>query len=333
MGLKLGSKVFVCIRRYPFRTALLFLVTAFLLLNVAAYLHAFAMLNFTTGRQRTPNPEHLSVPQKIKTLLTGVRIPKPVNRKTPKDYDLTFQTCRFEAKDKAELEAWYVPHENPKGTVVLIHGYATSKASVLPEARVFNEFGYASFIVDLRASGGSEGVRTSIGFHEARDAKTAVDFINSTYQQAPIVLYGKSMGGAAIFRSVYLGDVKPRAVIVEALFDRMLSTVQNRFGTMGLPSFPSANLLLFWGGWQCGLNGFEHNPAEYAEKVECPVLLMCGTVDPRVTVEQSVFLFSRLPGEKQLVNFPGAGHEDFLAADADLWKNSVSGFLATYVSP
>jgi alpha-beta hydrolase superfamily lysophospholipase len=67
---------------------------------------------------------------------------------------------------------------------------------------------------------------------------------------------------------------------------------------MGLPTFPAAQLLVFWGGVQQGFNGFRHNPAEYARSVKCPVLMMHGEHDSRVTVEQARNIFDNL-GERR----------------------------------
>jgi uncharacterized protein len=64
------------------------------------------------------------------------------------------------------------------------------------------------------------------------------------------------MGAVAVVRAVAVAPVNPSAVIVEGLYDRILSAIRNRFGSMGLPSFPSAELLAFWGGVQMGFPAF-----------------------------------------------------------------------------
>ena len=58
-------------------------------------------------------------------------------------------------------------------------------------------------------------------------------------------LYGISMGAAAILRAVHSCGVQPDAIIVEAVFDRMLATVGHRFEVMGLPSFPGLKCLFY----------------------------------------------------------------------------------------
>ena len=106
------------------------------------------------------------------------------------------------------------------------------------------------------------------------------------------------MGGAAILRAVAQLRVNPDAVIIESTFDSLLSTAKNRFTTMGLPTFPFAQLLVFWGAIQEGYNGFALNPADYATHVRCPVLMFQGGNDPRVTNAQAENLFNHLAGKE-----------------------------------
>ncbi|MEL7316305.1 MAG: hypothetical protein AAFN08_15385 [Cyanobacteria bacterium J06559_3] len=40
---------------------------------------------------------------------------------------------------------------------------------------------------------------------------------------------------------------------------------------MSLPSFPRAELIVLWGGWQQGINRFTHNPVAYAAATDSPV--------------------------------------------------------------
>ena len=51
----------------------------------------------------------------------------------------------------------------------------------------------------------------------------------------------------AILRAIAEYEVKPQRVIIEAVFDKMMSTVANRFTAMGLPAFPGTQILIFWG--------------------------------------------------------------------------------------
>ncbi|MDX2240118.1 MAG: alpha/beta hydrolase [Leptolyngbyaceae cyanobacterium bins.302] len=126
--------------------------------------------------------------------------------------------------------------------------------------------------------------------------------------------------------------VSPAAVILESPFDRLLSTVRHRFEAMGIPSFPGAELIVGWGGIQQGIDGFAHNPIDYAKAIKCPVLLMYGTSDQRVTSQEIQSIFDTLPGRKQLVVFSAIGHGS-LASDApSKWKQSVQQFLTKSIT-
>jgi uncharacterized protein len=320
------------LRAHPRLTACVAaLLAAFLAINVVAFNQAWAMTHFAIGGTRTGNPESLSWTEKLHVGLTGVSLPKPTDAVDPSTLGLNFETLRFGGATGNELEGWFIRHSQPRGVVIFAHGYGASKASLLGEASAVRKLGYSALLFDFHGSGGSEGRVTSIGVREADDVADAVTFVKGKWPKLPVVLYGQSMGSAAVLRAIAVNGIEPQAAIVECPFDRLLSTAENRFHAMGLPSFPAAHLLIFWGGVQLGFNGFRHNPIDYARKVRCPVLFLQGEKDPRVTLEQARAVFENLAGQKSFVLFPGAGHESLKAANTDLWAQSVSGFLATFV--
>ena len=132
------------------------------------------------------------------------------------------------------------------------------------------------------------------------------------------------------FRAVSQRDPGAQTLILECPFDRLLSTAQNRFAMMGIPSFPFAQLLIFWGGFQHGFSGFQHNPVHYATEVDFPVLRMNGELDDRVTKEQVTSVFDHIQIRKRLVFFPGTGHESCLPGNAELWQQTIEDFLGTF---
>jgi pimeloyl-ACP methyl ester carboxylesterase len=136
------------------------------------------------------------------------------------------------------------------------------------------------------------------------------------------------MGSAAILRACQQALIHPACLVLECPFDRLLSTVENRFTLMGLPSFPFARLLVFWGGLEQGFNGLDHNPREYARAVTCPTLFLHGEDDPRVTKPQAEDIFNQLSGPKHLELFEHVGHQSFLSARPERWKHCVQAFLS-----
>jgi alpha-beta hydrolase superfamily lysophospholipase len=310
------------------RSGVALLVGAFVLLNLLAWHHARAFTHFAESGSRTPPPERLSWTQRAGVLFTGATLPRPANRRTPADAGLPYDVRRFTAADGVPLEAWWVPRNGARGTVVLFHGYADAKDSLLRAARAFREAGQACLLVDFRGSGGSGGNATSIGYHEAEDVLGALAHVVATRAPRPHVLFGPSMGGAAVLRAVGDRGAVPDALILQYPFDSMLSTTRNRFRSAGAPAFPLAETLVFWGGVQQGFDGFRFAPAASARRVTQPALLMCGERDERVRPEDCRRVFDGLAGPKRLEMFAGAGHESLLAANPPQWRSAVETFLA-----
>ncbi len=300
-------------------------------LNVLAYRHAWSMTHFVQTGIRPPPPEKMTLWQKTKAAICGVEIPKPRNTKTPDDLQLPFTVHRFDSSDGIRCEAWHVPGADatPKGLCLLFHGFTNSKASMLPAAQSLHELGYDALLVDFRGSGGSDGQATTIGYREADDVAAACAFAERQWPGLPILLYGRSMGGAAILRAVAELQVRPQALILECPFDRLLATTKNRFKAAGLPTFPVAELLVFWGGIQHGYSGFAHNPVDYAAAVDCPTLFLHGARDIRVAPAEAREVFDGLQGEKTWKLLSGAGHENLSVARPDEWREAVVRFLNT----
>jgi dipeptidyl aminopeptidase/acylaminoacyl peptidase len=160
-------------RVHPWRTLFAGVFLAFLFVNVLAYRHARAMTHFVAVGQRTGGPQSLSTAQKIAVLFTGVQVPHPRSTSTPEDNGLAYSVHTFPGR-RGELEAWFIPHDQPRGIVLLFHGCAECKDRLLPEAEAFHALGYACLLVDFPGSGGSEGDVTTIGYREAEDVDAAV---------------------------------------------------------------------------------------------------------------------------------------------------------------
>jgi len=322
------------VHRRPFVSLGIVGLSGLLLLNVLAYAHAGAMTSFAREGAAPGRIETLSRAQKARALLLGVTVPRPFNQRTPADLELEYQALTCTARDGTSLETWHVPIEPSRGTVVLFHGYAASKAALLPEARELHALGFACLLVDFRGSGGSAGNETTLGFHEAQDVAAAAQLARSLAPGRPLVLLASSMGAAAVLRAIHTEGVLPDGLVLEAPFDRLLTTVENRFDRMGAPSFPAAHLLLFWGGVQRRIDGYSHDPVAYARAVTCPTLLLHGDADPNVTVPQARSVFEALATtDKAFVLLPGVAHEDYLAARPDEWRAAMRRFLRRWSDP
>jgi pimeloyl-ACP methyl ester carboxylesterase len=304
---------------------LLFLVLA---VNLLAFVQARATTHFApTG---TPLAALMTapLPQQIGALLTGVAIPRPQNHATPAAHSLPYETRMIALPNTEQLEAWYVPQPQPRGIALMFVGYAGVKEGALTPAATLYQFGYSSLLVDFRGAGGSSRDDQTLGIREAEDVAAAFAYARTQWPDLPVVLYGVSMGGSAILRAAAVAGVRPAGMILEAVFDDLRTTTRHRFDALGLPSWPAADLLLFWGGVQLGVNPFEHNPVGYARAVDVPVLLLYGEEDPWVLPVERQAIVDALRGPVELVTFPGQGHGGpYVYADPERWDAAVRAFL------
>ncbi len=299
-------------------------------LNVLAFNHARSFTHFSNNGRLIHNAGSLGFWVKALLLFTGVKMPRPENRCAPSELSENSVQFFIQTSDNAELDAWYCNLGEESPLVILFHGYAGEKTTLLSEAQLFLKRGYSVLLVDFRGSGGSSESYTTVGADEAEDVLATYQFYKNHMKHKNVYFYGQSMGAAALLRAIHLYDVDPDAIIVEGVFDSMLSTVAHRFEELNAPSFPGAHILLFWGGCQSGFNPFKHNPSDYAVSVGCPALFLHGEDDPKAPLNEVLNVFNPITTEKYLVVFPDTVHEPCFKSNRELWSDSVFTFLVNY---
>jgi alpha-beta hydrolase superfamily lysophospholipase len=297
------------------------ILALFILMNIVAFFHAYKFTHFSNSTEVKTKSEELSFGGKMKALFFGINNPRPQNKKKPQR---PYETIVLQSNKK--IETWLIKTDSSKGTVLLFHGYGGEKSSSLSLADVFLDMGYNTLLVDFMGSGGSEGNQTTIGFKEAVEVKACYDYILSTGEKN-IYLFGTSLGASAILKCINDHSLSPSGIILECPFGSLYKTTCARFKSMGVPKFPMAGLLVFWGGVQNGFWAFSYKPELYAKKVTCPALLFYGEKDERVSRKETDIIYSNMQGKKRLVTFPLAGHENYLNKYADEWKQEVTQFL------
>jgi len=308
------------------RLALLFALIL-IVLNVLAYHHARSFFVYTDGGERTPSPESLGALDKLRVLVSGIRVPKPKAHATPADFGISYESISVPGRAGVMLSAWRLPNTPRSPLVIVHHGYNSEKSGLLPEASRFHAMGYEVIMVDFAGHGDSPGNEVSLGIREAGDVAAVFAWARAQYPERPIIVYGHSMGGAAILRAMATVDVRPDAAVVESVFDTLLNAIRFRFALLGVPSFPAAEVLLFWGNQQLGVDGFSHDLVAYASEIDAPVLVSHGTSDNRASVAGARKVHDALRGDKQMLIIEGAGHVNPCLTGSEQWIEAVSNFV------
>ncbi len=316
--------------RAAVRIAVWLAVAGLVAVQPVACLHARAMTTYVDGAEApTATPEELSWSAKLRTLATGIVLPRPRVRTPPDAVPYEELEVRGEL---GRLACWLLraarepsgdDPRTPAGRAFLFPGYGQARDSLLGEALVLRELGWDVVLVDFRGCGGSAGEYTTLGWSEARDVVDVVDALRA----GRTLLYGQSMGAVAALRAVGELGLAVDALVLESPFDSLLNTVRHRFDAMGLPNRGLPELLVFWGGVLRGFDGFQHRPRDAARGVRAPVLVLRGAADTRVRADDVRAVVDSLAGPARLHEFAGVGHQACLRLAPAAWRAVVARFV------
>ncbi len=118
---------------------------------------------------------------------------------TASDFGLTENILSLKTDDNLSIWASEIPAAEPKAIIILLTGIEQpSITQFYPHAKMYQEKGYSSILLEVRGHGKSDGNKICLGYDEILDVKATLDYIKTKeeYKNIPIILHGVSMGGA-----------------------------------------------------------------------------------------------------------------------------------------
>lgn len=301
-----------------------FFLVQFILINVSGILYGYKLTHFYEPTSKSTQSASKNIFTKTWKLFRGPKFQKTLVTEVP---HFPFETIHLKTNSSLSIEAWYIPVDSSKGTVILFHGLGGNKSFMLDEAYQFMYLGFNTMLVDLRAHGNSDGNTTTLGIREAEEVKLAYDYVRHRGEKN-IFLYGFSLGAVVITKSISDYNIVPSGVILDTPFGNLKNLLEGRARVLGFPEEPFGFLVTFWSGVERGFNGFKHNTCDYVKSIKCPVLLQYGALDKLVTRQETECIFNNIAfGEKKLIVYPTSAHEPFLNKDPDKWRMEVKNFL------
>jgi pimeloyl-ACP methyl ester carboxylesterase len=248
---------------------------------------------------------------------------------SPADYGLSFEEVTFTSTDGVAISGWFLPGGTRNAVVACGHGLFRSRREVLDRAAFFRQQGYDTLLFDFRRHGKSGGERVTLGYQERRDFEGAVEFLRKERPEAPVVLYGVSMGaGAALLAARETPAVV--AVVADSPFLNIEHTVVHHVKLIfGLPRFPFASELLWFLEMRGGFDREDFDLEAAAEALgERPLLVIAGSEDDRMPpdLQKRVAEASKSPLSR-FVSFAGAGHGAAYRVATEAYQREVLSFL------
>lgn len=240
----------------------------------------------------------------------------PIGNWSPRD--LAYEDTWLATTDGVRLHGWYcrcpdsIPNwsRGPRPVVLYAHGNAGNLSDRAEHVRDWQRgAGVDMFLFDYRGYGRSEG---EPGERELYlDSRAAYHWLVHERGVEPtrIILLGSSLGGAV---ALELGlHAEHRCLILEATFTSLVDVAQRLYPWIPVrmvlrTRFPSADRI-----------------GRYRQ----PVLIIHGTRDSLIPVEQGRELFRRANEPKRLYEIPGADHNNCIAVAGRKYFDVVGNFL------
>jgi dipeptidyl aminopeptidase/acylaminoacyl peptidase len=240
--------------------------------------------------------------------------------------DLRFEDVIFTTEDDIALSGWYVPPQNG-AVIILLHGYEGNRMQMIPEARLLAAAGYGVLLFDFRGSGISEQAMVTLGDHERRDLRVALDFVEQQPGVERIGALGFSMG-AATLTQVAAEDERLQAVIIEATFPDLESTLEYRTRLLG----PISQLPSLWAIRERGVDVDDVRPVDDICAISPrPVLLIYGDQDVGVPPGSAQTMYDAACDPVELWIIAGASHGDYILTEPEVYPVRVLAFFEAYL--
>lgn len=257
------------------------------------------------------------------------------NKKAPARPNFKSEIWTIQSTDGLTLHATYfLPKNSSHKWAILIHGYGRDQTFAYDYAEEYLKHGYNVLTPDLRASGTSEGIYTTMGTLESQDIKIWAEKIVEKDSDAKITMHGVSMGAATVLMASAL-DIKNLCAVVEdcgytSAYEMFAAQLQVIFD---LPEFPVMKFADIVCKIKTGNFISDAAPIHSVANTKIPTLFIHGDADKLVPFEMLDRLYnaSNAPVKEKFV-VEGAGHADSKITDPPKYFERVFSFIDKYTN-
>lgn len=228
---------------------------------------------------------------------------------TPTEINLFYEDVRLQTADGVGISGWFVPHPQPRGTVLFLHGNAGNISQRLDTLALLHRLGLNTFIIDYRGYGRSDPVQpTEPGtYHDAEAAWRYLTEIRGL-DSARIVLFGRSLGGGV---ATWLAqEHRPRALILESTFTSVPDVAARHY-----PFLPVRQLMRV-----------RYPNVERLPTLNVPLLIVHSPHDTLIPFEHGQHLFEVANSPKTFLEISG-NHADGYLRSMAVYEPGLAAFF------
>ena len=248
-----------------------------------------------------------------------------------KKYSISKKEVFLHSKNNHKISGWHISISKPKGMVILVHGYSThkgGKSQMLGHAEYLKKAGFATFLVDLRSFGESDGGKVSFGLKEWEDLEVVYDYLRglSEYKSIKIGYLGISMGASTAINVVGKTG-KGDFVIASVPFADIDSIFVKDVLKRGYPVWLFQPFVKLATRLEYGKEYKSNFSINLISKVVVPILVIRSKKDDMVGDSDAIDLFKRA-NEPKFLWEADTGHDVFNDAPNE-FKKRVLDFLTS----
>jgi dipeptidyl aminopeptidase/acylaminoacyl peptidase len=231
----------------------------------------------------------------------GFRAPRIKERSNPEQLGLAYREISIPTENGKRLFAWFVPPpaSGPAPAVAVLHGWGGNAEMMLPLAQPLHRAGYAVLLFDSRNHGRSDSDGFSSLPRFAEDLEHALDWLaqQPDVDAARLAALGHSVGAAAaLLVASRCRDLAAVASI--AAFADPESMMRRFLAAHHVPYFPLGRAVLSYVQHAIGHRFSDIAPRNTIRQIHCPVLLVHGSDDVTVPVEDAMTIYAQRPGDQ-----------------------------------
>jgi pimeloyl-ACP methyl ester carboxylesterase len=205
-------------------------------------------------------------------------------------YPFPFDEVHFEMPDGGYVNGIHFKVPNSKGVVYYLKGNSRSVKGWGKFAKDFVSKGYDFFMIDYRGFGKSSGKRSEEILFS--DAQYAYKWLNTQYDEANIVIYGRSLGSGIATRVASWNN--PQMLILDSPY----YSFRDQIGRHGF------FLPLHW------ILRYQIRSDQFIKKVSAPIFYIHGTRDRLISSSCSERLMALNPTRAKLFPIEKGGHNN-----------------------
>jgi len=223
---------------------------------------------------------------------------------------LNISDAWFNAEDGVKLHGWFVPHSEPRATLLMCHGNAGNISDRYEWLEMLHRQVPANiFIFDYRGYGRSEGEPTEEGCY--RDAEAALNWLAQQENKLPIIVHGHSLGSAVAVDLAQRAPDHVAGLILESAFSNAADMARLMFGPIPL----------HW------LTSMKWASDQKIAAVAIPKLFLHGEHDSIIPLRLGKKLFDAAAAPKEFVVLTRADHNDTFVMGGDEYYRVIRDFV------